>query len=654
MIQFTAIVLLLTIPLLAGEKKLPAAPALWALGPVVEGPLPAVAHEEWVIQPLDRFILAKIESAGQVPAVRADRRALVRRAYLDLHGLPPATEEQEAALLDNRPDAWARLIDRLLASPRYGERWGRHWLDIARYADSNGMDEDIAHPEAWRYRDYVIASFNEDKPFDQLIVEQLAGDLLPAENAAQKQTRLTGLGFLSVGPKMLACDDPDKMRRDIADEQIDTTGRAFLGMTLGCARCHDHKFDPISAKDYYGLAGIFMSTRTLTDYKVVAKIHEHDLTDPAVGEKHRKIDQGQEQLKKKDLAAAEKSRLEGEIAALQKDLPPRVKVLGVTESPTEDTPVHLRGNYLTLGDPVPRRLPLILAGENQPPMPKDHSGRLELARWIGSAGNPLTARVMANRVWRWHFGRGIVPTPDNFGKLGVPPTHPELLDHLATRLVAGGWSLKALHREIMLSATYQQSAAADRKLKQGDPENQLFARWQPRRVEAEVLRDSILAKSGRLDTTMGGSLLKMRANHYVERDQLPEYEKTPRRTVYLPVLRSSGYDGQNAFDFPDPAVIEGDRRSSTVAPQALYLMNSPLMHDSAAALAEWLLKSTPDTDTGGRTAWLIRHLFGREATEAERARGTTFLAGSAPDKEASSWAAMARVLFTCNEFLYIE
>ena len=629
------------------------APDLWALRPVVEAPLPGIACKSWPVQPLDYFILGKIEAAGQTPTPRADRRALVRRAFLDLHGLPPTTAELDAALLDNHPDAWARLIDLLLASPRYGERWGRHWLDVARYADSNGMDEDIAHPEAWRYRDYVVASFNEDKPFDRFIIEQLAGDLLTAEEPVQKQAQLTGLGFLSVGPKMLACDDPDKMRRDIVDEQIDTTGRAFLGMTLGCARCHDHKFDPISTKDYYGLAGIFMSTRTLTKYSVVAEIHEHQLSDPAVTERHRKIEELSKRREKKDLSGEKKSELDGEITTLQKDLPPLVKVLGVTESPTEDTPVHLRGNYQTLGDLVPRRLPMVLAGDNQPPMPTGKSGRLELARWIVSVENPLTARIIANRIWRWHFGRGIVPTPDNFGKLGVLPTHPELLDHLATRLVAGGWSLKTLHRVIMLSAAYQQSSEAERGLKQADPENELFARWQPRRVEAEVLRDSILAKSGRLDPTMGGSLLKVRANHYVERNHLTEWENTPRRTIYLPVLRSSGYDGQNAFDFPDPAVIEGDRRSSTVAPQALYLMNSPLVHDSSSALADLLLKSTPDMSAGGRTAWLIRHLFGREATEAERERGAAFLENSTPDKEFSTWAAMARVLFASNEFLYI-
>jgi hypothetical protein len=645
---------LISIAFLLSVLPLPADEPLWALAPVVDPLLPEISHKSWPTRPLDHFILTKIEAAGQKPTPAADRRSLVRRAYFDLHGLPPTTEEVEAFIRDNRPDAWSRLIDALLASPRYGERWGRHWLDIARYADSNGMDEDIAHPEAWRYRDYVIAAFNEDKPFDRFITEQLAGDLLPAENPAQKQVQLTGLGFLSVGPKMLACDDPDKMRRDIVDEQIDTTGRAFLGITFGCARCHDHKFDPVSIDDYYGLAGIFMSTRTLTKYSVVAELHEHNLTEPAIQERHTKIEELRKKKDDKGTPEEEKTKLEAEIAEQQRDLPPLLKVMGVAESPTENSPVHLRGNYQTLGEVVPRRIPIALVGENPPAMPTDHSGRLELAGWIGSPNNPLTSRVIANRIWRWHFGRGIVATPDNFGKLGVPPTHPELLDHLATKLVASGWSLKALHREIMLSATYQQSAGVDDNLKQTDPENKLFARWQPRRVEAEVLRDSILMKSGRLDLTMGGSLLQVRSNQYVDRDKLSEYEKNPRRTVYLPVLRSSGYDGQNAFDFPDPAMIEGDRRTSTVAPQALYLMNSPLVHESSAALAALLLRSTADATAGDRSAWLIRHLFGRDATAAERRRSEAFLTGFSSEKEADAWAAMARVLFATNEFLYIE
>jgi len=627
----------------------------WSLVPPVDPAPPAVANTAWVEKPLDHFVLAAIEAAGHLPTPRADRRTLARRAWLDLHGLPPTTAEMQAFLLDNRPDAWARLIDALLASPRYGERWGRHWLDVARYSDSNGMDEDIAHPAAWRYRDYVIGAFNDDKPFDQFIVEQLAGDLLPAENPERTRVQTVGVGFLSVGPKMLACDDPDKMRRDIVDEQIDTTGRAFLGMALGCARCHDHKFDPVSTADYYGLAGIFMSTKTLTKYSVVAEIHGYDFSEPGHKERRAKIAELEKQRDKQETSAEDKARLIAEIDALAKDLPPVYEVIGVTENPTEDTAIHLRGDYLTLGEVVPRRVPVALAtSSGQPAMPKAQSGRLELSRWIASPENPLTARVIANRVWRWHFGRGLVPTPDNFGALGMRPTHPGLLDHLARRLVESGWSLKALHREIMLSATYRQSAIANRALKAADPENALFARWQPRRVEAEVLRDAILAKSGRLDLTMGGSMMTVRANAYVDRDKLAEYEKVPRRTVYLPVLRSSGYDGQNAFDFPDPALCEGDRRTSTVAPQALFLMNSPLVHESSNALAGMMIEKTSGASTRDRAAWLLRHILDREATEAERQRGETFLAGYTPGDEAATWAAFARVLFASNEFLSIE
>lgn len=627
----------------------------WALIPPVDPAPPAVVGTAWVEKPLDRFVLAAIEAAGHQPTPRADRRILARRAWLDLHGLPPTTAEMQAFLQDERPDAWPQIIDALLASPRYGERWGRHWLDVARYSDSNGMDEDIAHPAAWRFRDYVIGAFNDDKPFDQFIVEHLAGDLLPAENPERKRAQTIGIGFLSVGPKMLACDDPDKMRRDIVDEQIDTTGRAFLGMTLGCARCHDHKYDPVSTADYYGLAGIFMSTKTLTKYKVVAEIHAYDLSEPGHKERHAKIAELKNQRDKKETSAEDKSRLSAEIDALGKDLPPAFEVIGVTENPTEDTAVHVRGDYLKLGDGVPRRVPVALAATSgQPSMPKAQSGRLELARWIASPENPLTARVIANRVWRWHFGRGLVPTPDNFGALGARPTHPGLLDHLARRLVESGWSLKALHREIMLSATYRQSALAVRALKETDPENALFARWQSRRVEAEVVRDAILAKSGRLDLTMGGSLMKERPKEYADKSKLAEYEKVPRRTVYLPVLRSSGYDSQTAFDFPDPAVSEGDRRTSTVAPQSLFLMNSPLVHESSKALAAMMIEKTSGASTPDRAAWLVRHIFDREVTEAERLRGEAFLARYAPNDEAAAWAAFARVLFSTNEFLYIE
>ena len=632
---------LLIVPHLGAETD-------WAYAPVENPELPKVDTADWTREEMDFFVLAGIEKRDYLPTKPATKRTLIRRAYLDLHGLPPSTSQIEAFLSDERPDAWGRLIDELLQSPRYGERWGRHWLDVARYADTNGMDEDIAHPSAWRYRDYVIRSFNKDKPFDRFIVEQLAGDLLPAKDLVQKREQIVGLGFLSVGPKMLACDDPDKMRRDIVDEQMDTMGRAFLGMTIGCARCHDHKIDPISIKDYYGLAGIFMSTKTLTKYSVVAEFHEHDLTKEEHQKKWLEVRRLEGEQKKKETPKDKKDKLAEEITALKKGLPAPFKVMGVTEYPTQDVKVHLRGDYLTLGEEVPRGVPAIWTEGEKVAMPEKQSGRLELARWIASANNPLTARVIVNRLWRWHFGRGIVPTPDNFGGLGEKPTHPKLLDHLARKFVESGWSVKSMHRLMMNSATYRQSAEADLALVEYDPENKLFARWQRRRVESEVVRDSILMKANRLDLDMGGSMLVVQPNKYVNQGKLTEHSMVPRRTVYLPVYRSSGYDGQKAFDTADPAVSNGNRRTSTVAGQALYLMNSELMHASSKALADFVISKASDN----RPAWMIKHVFGRDPTKDESARGITFVESYGDEKAAL--AAFARVLLSSNEFLYME
>ena len=632
---------LLIVPHLGAETE-------WAYAPVENPELPKVDTADWTREEMDFFVLAGIENRDYLPTKPATKRTLIRRAYLDLHGLPPSTSQIEAFLSDERPDAWGRLIDELLQSPRYGERWGRHWLDVARYADTNGMDEDIAHPSAWRYRDYVIRSFNKDKPFDRFIVEQLAGDLLPAKGLVQKREQIVGLGFLSVGPKMLACDDPDKMRRDIVDEQMDTMGRAFLGMTIGCARCHDHKIDPISIKDYYGLAGIFMSTKTLTKYSVVAEFHEHDLTKEEHQKKWLEVRRLEGEQKKKETPKDKKDKLAEEITALKKGLPAPFRVMGVTEYPTQDVKVHLRGDYLTLGEEVPRGVPAIWTEGEKVAMPEKQSGRLELARWIASADNPLTARVIVNRLWRWHFGRGIVPTPDNFGGLGEKPTHPKLLDHLARKFVESGWSVKSMHRLMMNSATYRQSAEADLALVEYDPENKLFARWQRRRVESEVVRDSILMKANRLDLDMGGSMLVVQPNKYVNQGKLTEHSMVPRRTVYLPVYRSSGYDGQKAFDTADPAVSNGNRRTSTVAGQALYLMNSELMHASSKALADFVISKASDN----RPAWMIKHVFGRDPTKDESARGITFVESYGDEKAAL--AAFARVLLSSNEFLYME
>ena len=633
-----------------GEEK---QEKLWSLVYPDEPKIPEVDNINWVNNSIDSFILEKIESQDLQPSERANKHKLVRRAYLDLLGIPPTIEEVKQFTENQSPNAWEELIDELLSSPRYGERWGRHWLDVARYSDTNGMDENIAHPEAYRYRDYVIKSFNQDKPFNQFIIEQLAGDLLPSKNLEKKREQTIASGFLSVGPKMLACDDPDKMRRDIVDEQLDTTGRAFMGMTFGCARCHDHKFDPISIEDYYGLAGIFMSTKTLTKYSVVAELHHFDMSTQEVKEQHKKISNIEKKKSEKGISEENKKKLDEEISALKKNLDKPYEIMSVTEYPTEDLRVHLRGDYQTLGNTVPRRLPPALAGMVQPQMPSSQSGRLELARWIASDKNPLTARVIVNRIWRWHFGRGIVPTPDNYGELGERPSHPDLLDHLALQFIHSNWSIKSLHRLIMNSATYQQSSSSNEMARKKDPDNKLFARWKIRRLESESIRDSVLSKSKLLDLKGGGSMLSAKKHKYANRGKLSEHIKSNKRTIYLPVMRSSGYDGQNAFDFPDPALLNGNRKSSTVTPQALFLMNSDLIHRSSTSLANVILEQS-EKSIQEKIKWTIYHLLSRPAEDKEIQIASEFLNSYSNNDLKSAWSAFTRGLLASNEFIYIE
>ena len=450
--------------------------AFWAFQPLKTPPLPDVGDRSWPRTPIDRFILSKLEEVRLKPAIPADKRTLIRRATLDLLGLPPTPEEIDAFVRDESPDAFARVVDRLLASPRYGERWGRHWLDVARYADSNGMDDNLAYPEAWRYRDYVIAAFNADKPFDRFLEEQLAGDLLAEVEPARRDELIVATGFLALGPKMLAEDDPVKQQMDIVDEQLDTTSRVFLGLTMGCARCHDHKFDPLLLTDYYALAGIFKSTRTMLTYRVDSKWNATGLgaeqsalrledLEQIIDRHDNALVNGNTNKMSVEERTARAKLLEDAKAEYAK-IP---KAMAVTEGVVGDLPVFLRGNHLTKGPLAPRRFPTILAGFDQPPLTPTASGRLELARWLAAPEHPLTARVLVNRVWRWHFGQGLVRSVDNFGKLGQLPTHPQLLDWLATQFVRDGWSVKALHRRIMASQSYQMSTAWDEHAAQVDP-----------------------------------------------------------------------------------------------------------------------------------------------------------------------------------------
>jgi mono/diheme cytochrome c family protein len=634
---------------------------------------PAVADPAWAQSPIDCWIRARLEQSGLGPARPADKRTLLRRVTLDLVGIPPTEAETDAFVADPSNLAFERVVDRLLASPRYGERWGRHWLDVVRYADSNGMDDNLAYSDAWRYRDYVIAAFNGDKPFDRFVEEQLAGDLLAEEQPAHRDELVVATGFLALGPKMLAEDDPVKQQMDIVDEQIDTTCRVFLGLTLGCARCHDHKFDPIATTDYYALAGIFKSTRTMLSYRVDSKWNATALggSRPALRleDLEQIIDRHDNALVNGNtnrMSADERAAHATLLEEAKKEYAAIPKAMSVGEGPVADLEVFLRGNHLTRGPVVPRRFPTILAGANQAPLGSAQSGRLALARWLTSPANPLTARVIVNRVWRWHFGQGLVRSIDNFGRLGQVPSHPELLDWLASRFIENGWSLKKLHKEILLSQTYAMSTAWNEKAAQADPENRLLWRMPRRRMEAEEVRDSVLAMAGQLDFAMGGTALVAAPFENLSVSGTAHNAalyRSGRRSVYLPVLRSALYDVFQAFDFPDPAVLNGDRATTTVASQALFMMNGTLVAQASERLADQLLRDV-NLDDQTRLQHASRRILGRPAEADELAEWQSFLmryeaaaslkGESGARRRALAWQALCRALLSSNEFCYVN
>jgi Protein of unknown function (DUF1549)/Protein of unknown function (DUF1553)/Planctomycete cytochrome C len=993
--------------------------SFWSFQPLRRPEVPRPKANDWNLSPIDSFILQKLEAKGLTPSPPASKRDLIRRATFDLTGIPPTEEEIDSFLNDASPNAFEAVVERLLASPRYGEKWGRHWLDVARYAESNGLDENIAYANAFRYRDYVISSFNSDKPYDRFVQEQIAGDLLEEDrNDQQSFDRFIATGFLAIGAKMLAEDDPVKMQMDIIDEQLNTLCQAFMGLTIGCARCHDHKFDPIPATDYYALAGIFKSTKTMENHKVVAKWFERPLASPAELEKIRSIERDIETSKaaltklqkdsrarvtkelknsiadylvatvelnefetqakqligrgmqtedkaypvsngyalieaegfqrggairdsenygkdigvllsngtvdfefdlnvatagryaielryaskdrrplkirldgvevepaaatdttagwspdnqawflggfldlkegshilrfesraaiphldkialvfqseeawpfdnepfsltrwnsrrklsvpalslwrsylnnlqmqteqnsstrraffdlwlrmrdiKTDFANAAKeiySQLEGDsplrqitpailrqtvlarrpeslaqladvyqatiqqlltedeegktkdnketdekdaelveigklrdelksnssplagpkkdidrfysgeerakaaeltsaLAVLEQRKPNLPMAMGTTEAQPEDLKVHLRGSHVVLGKLVSRQFPKFLAGENQAPLPQSTSGRLELARWMTQPDHPLTSRVMANRIWHWHFGRGIVSSVDNFGMLGLQPSHPELLDWLASEFVDSRWSIKHLHRTIMLSQTYQmgtqfQSAAAEL-----DPENELRWRFQRRRLTAEETRDSILSIGSGIDNTMYGSLMSVENHTYVNTTGGAgklDYSSA-RRSVYLPIIRSGVFDILQTLDFPDPAMINGSRQTSTVAPQALLMMNSDLVFEqSKNVVDQWMSQAQDDAQ---RISVAYHRILQRSPSLDEIIAAANFVqnvrkklsqdSSSTTSDQANSidwtiWQSLCRALISSNEFSYVE
>ena len=979
--------------------------AFWAFQPVKQELPPIVANEARVRSAIDRFLMAELQSKGLSPSPAAPRQTLLRRVTLDLIGLPPTPAEVNAFLADESPDAFERVVDRLLASPHYGERWARHWLDVARYADSNGLDENLAYANAYRYRDYVVKAMNEDKPYDRFLTEQLAGDIIafpgdtPSSSGPETDSfdALVATGFLCLGAKMLAEDDPVKMHMDIIDEQVDTIARTVMGMTMGCARCHDHKYDPLTMEDYYGLAGIFKSTQTMDTFTVVARWHERPLATPkqekeldelrqlaatkkqavekqkadateailADAKKHASdyllsatrdlqlaerlksvaprgnlanlneivgailieaedyvrgnvnkdrdqygkgigvlVNRGEtpnfaeydidiakaggyqfelryaaassrpvkvsinSELVKSDAAAKLTGSWEPEtqtwfvecfvalkngrntirleqpqffphidklllspvessgamitptlsetgasndgyrvipslkqqwakaiesaktdpksiltawnqlvrdekltvdpansdngIARLLSDSPPTSlgdlakryetlfesaeqawkelkaseagkdalslgdpvleaarkllsstkgpfaapsdiesafptdvkqalkttrddladheakipkypETMAVVESKPENLKIHLRGSHLTLGKEVPRQLPRMLTRHTRHEL-NQGSGRLGLVQWLTSPDHPLTSRVIANRLWQWHFGQGLVRSPDNFGRLGERPSHPALLDWLASEFSGRdqdtshsprSWSLKSFHRRVLASAAYRQSTDLDDAAALADPENRLLWRFHRQRMEVEVIRDSLLALSGQLDETPKGTLLPTANRAYVTSTASvnPAIYNSNRRSIYLPVVRSALYEVFTAFDFADPSTLSGQRDQTTIAPQALFMMNSAFVLDRARALATGLLERS-DLDRPEKIERLYELAYSRSATEHEIQRATDYLdrlvvAMKQPELATTEidlrvWISLCRAVLSANEFVYIE
>ena len=644
--------------------------SFWSFRPVQRPALPAVKNSTWVQSPVDRFVLAKLERSGLSVAPTADRVTLLRRMTLDLWGLPPTPRQVKRFLADKSPNAIASLVDRLLAAPQYGERWGRHWLDVVRYADSNGMDDNMTYVDAWRYRNYVIRSMNADKSYARFVQEQIAGDLMQADADQPRYDPLIATGFLMIGPKMLAEDDPVKQQMDIVDDQIDTIGRSILGLTLGCARCHDHKFDPIPTVDYYGLAGIFKSTRVMLTYRVDSKWNSRALGDAKLESRLEHLEGELDRLDKAVVLGnfigreQERSKLAAELSKVKAEYARLPKAMAAQDGSISDLQVFVRGNHLTRGARVARHFPQVLGGKEKAAIGRRSSGRLELAKWLTRPSHPLTSRVIVNRIWQGHFGLGIVRSPDNFGRLGQRPDNQPLLDWLAAELVEYDWSLKHLHRLILLSSAYQMSTHLNAKGLKQDPENRLLWRMNRRRLDAETIRDSILAISGQLSfqspsvVLPGKTLVILSAKGLRDRKLF----EVAVRSVYLPVLRSGVYEVFQAFDFPDPAVVNGKRNNTIVSSQALFMMNSKMMTRATQRLAvQVMAASGSDRDRIRRLHLLV---LGRPATNSDVNSWLGFLqrfdrASRSTIKDAKqrrdrSWQAVARVLLSTNEFMYIE
>jgi hypothetical protein len=650
----------------------------WAFVPVRK-PQPSCDPSGWACGPLDCFIAAGQRQRGVRPVAAADRRTWLRRVTFDLIGLPPTPEEIAAFLADSSAEAHARVVDRLLASPRYGERWGRHWMDLVRYADTAGDNADYPIPEAALYRDYVIDSFNADKPYDDFLREQLAGDLLAREGPPAKYAERTiATTYLALSRRYLTA--PYEQWHLTLEDTIDATGRAFLGLTLRCARCHDHKFDPIRQEDYYALYGIFASTQfpyagsEEFASKKFPRAHFVPLLPPADAQPKLEVYRKKRAELRNQIARMEKENPRQEkLAPLQKELfdlertnlPPDLPgAYAVSDGKPIDVPLQRSGDPERPGPLVRRGVPKFLAASRPFVIPPGSSGRLELARWLTAPDNPLTPRVMVNRIWQHHFGKELVPTPSNFGLSGQPPSHPELLDWLASRFIESGWSIKAMHRLIVLSQTYRLASVPDSVNAARDPGNSGYWHFDRRRLDAEAIRDAILAVSGTLDLRRPGRhpFPPITAWGWTQHAPFKEVYPSQHRTVYLMTQRHQRHPFLALFDGPDTNVTTDTRTRSTVPLQALYLMNNPFVTAQANALATRLLSGSPElrqrVHRGYELAWgrlpvdaeieTARHYL--ESYEQELGR----LDAPPQKRELEAWTSLARVLLGANEFVYVD
>ncbi len=748
----------------------------WSFQPPKKSDAPTVQDPAWPHGEIDRYLLAGLEAKGLKPVGDADKTTLLRRTYFDLTGLPPTLKQIDDFIKDTAPDAFSRVVDTLLASPQFGERWGRHWLDVARYAESSGKDVNVAYPHAWRYRDYVIAAFNEGKPFDEFVREQIAGDLLPAKDDHDKAENIVATGFLAIGAKSHNEQNPRQFCLDLADEQIDTMSQAFLGMTIACARCHDHKFDPIPQRDYYALAGIFLSTdtrwgtasgiqnRRTNDLLDLPKDAGVPVIDRTISKEERRRKQETFTTMRTDLEKSLRERfgrgpgqglqnanpqdqqrflrdatisgfLEAELKSFDEDGRPKPMAMGAKDLPASssgmfggfyggsganpmanfrerlrarppefasisDAHLYARGDAEKPADRVARGVPAVLSADQKLDIPSGTSGRRELADWLTSKSNPLTARVFVNRTWNWLFGRGLGESCDNFGSTGKMPSNQALLDTLAVHFMDSGWNVKRLIREIVLSHAYAMSSTFDSKAFQTDPENALVWRANKRRLDAECLRDAMLFASGQLRLTpLVGSVIAengdgpiggFRAGNFGGGSARGPYGMRPPgtgeeaiinaggeyRSVYLPIARDVAPDALAVFDFVDSTLVTGTRDTTNVPVQALYLLNSNFVAEQSKKLAERVITAYPAGPNGSAMAnleprviyayWLV---FNRAPDAVEKKAAASFFAkfpsnwakgdkssAGVRDDDAikAAWTSFCRAIFSAAEFRYLN